>query len=404
MQTFKYRALAADGGVVSGVLEAYDEFEAVEELRRTYAVVEDLIPVKQKKKFNIDINEPLWVEDKTLSLVASQFSIMIKAGLPMSRVVELIANQSSDKLMRRILTACAADVAAGYSLSRSLEKNGKKIPAVFIESVRAGEESGTLEQSFDTLKAYYERAHKIRQKVKSALTYPIIVVILAFIVVGIVMVVLVPTMIQMFENMNTELPWPTRALIAISHFFSNYWALLIAIIAAAAIGLFAYSRTEKGKINLSKLRFKIPIIGRIATMNTAAQVANTISTLLGAGLPITRVIDIVSRVLDQRSVGVDMEKCVPKLETGNALGDVLRDVSNLPDMLVEMARIGEESGSLENTLHTIGEFYSDEAERASDRALRLIEPMITVILGIFVGFIVIAIYVPMFSMYQGAAM
>lgn len=404
MQTFKYRALSADGASVSGVVEAYDEFAAVEDLRRQFAIVEDLQPVKKKKRFNIDLGEPLWVEDKSLALVASQFSIMLRAGLPMSRVVELIAGQTSDKLMRRILTACAADVAAGYSLSRSLEKNGKKIPAVFIESVRAGEESGTLEDSFDTLKTYYDHAHKVKQKVKSAMTYPIIVIILAFIVVGIVMVVLVPTMTQMFENMGSELPLPTRILIAISHFFSNYWPLLLALIAAVAIAFFVYRKTENGKINLSRLRFKIPIIGRIATMNTAAQVANTISTLIAAGLPIPKVADIVSRVLDARSVGVDMGKCVGKLETGQNLGEVLQDVDNLPDMLVEMAKVGEESGSLENTLRTVGDFYTQEAERASDRALAMIEPMITVILGVFVAFIVIAIYVPMFSMYQGVGM
>lgn len=404
MQTFKYRAQASDGSAVTGVLEAYDEFEAVNDLRQMYPIVEDLQPVKQSRKINIDLNEPLWVEDKSLSLVASQFSIMLKAGLPMARVVELIAGQTSDKLMKRILTACAADVAAGYSLSRSLEKNGKKIPAVFIESVRAGEESGTLEQSFDSLKVYYDRAHKIRQKVRSALTYPIIVIILAFIVVGIVMVVLVPTMTGVFENMGTELPLPTRMLIAISHFFSNYWPILLAGIAALCLAFFAYKRTENGQIQLSKLRFKLPVLGRIAQMNTAAQVANTVSTLLGAGLPLTRVIDIVSRVLDQRSVGVDMAKCVSKLETGKALGDVLPEVANLPDMLVEMAKVGEESGSLEDTLRTIGEFYTDEAERASDRALSMIEPMITIILGVFVAFIVIAIYVPMFSMYNGIGM
>ncbi len=404
MQTFKYRALSADGASVTGVVEAYDEFAAVEELRRQFAIVEDLQPVKKKKKFNIDLGEPLWVEDKSLALVASQFSIMLRAGLPMSRVVELIAGQTSDKLMRRILTACAADVAAGYSLSRSLEKNGKKIPAVFIESVRAGEESGTLEDSFDTLKTYYDHAHKVKQKVRSAMTYPIIVIILAFIVVGIVMVVLVPTMTQMFENMGSELPLPTRILIAVSHFFSNYWPLLLALIAAVAIAFFVYRKTENGKINLSRLRFKIPVIGRIATMNTAAQVANTVATLIAAGLPIPKVADIVSRVLDARSVGVDMGKCVGKLETGQNLGEVLRDVKNLPDMLVEMAKVGEESGSLETTLRTVGDFYTQEAERASDRALAMIEPMITVILGVFVAFIVIAIYVPMFSMYQGVGM
>lgn len=404
MQTFKYRAQSSDGASVSGVIEAYDEFAAVEELRREYPIVEDLQPVKRRRKFNIDLNEPLWVEDKSLSLVAGQFSIMLRAGLPMSRIVELIANQTSDKLMRRILTACAADVAAGYSLARSLEKNGRKIPAVFIESVRAGEESGTLEDSFDTLKTYYDHAHKVKQKVKSAMTYPIIVIILAFAVVGIVMVVLVPRMIQIFENMGSELPLATRILMAASHFFSGYWPLLLVGIAVVGIAAFAYGRTDNGKINYSRLRFKLPVFGRIALMNTAAQIANTVSTLLGAGLPIPKVVDILSRVVDQRSVGVDLAKCVGKLETGRPLGDVLGDVRNIPDMLVEMARVGEESGSLENTLRTVGDFYTEEAERASERALAMIEPMITIILGVFVGFIVIAIYFPMFSMYEGIGM
>lgn len=404
MQTFKYRAQSADGASVSGVIEAYDEFAAVEKLRRQFAIVEDLRPVKRRKRFSIDLNEPLWVEDRSLSLAAGQFSIMLRAGLPMSRVVELIANQTSDKLMRRILTACAADVSAGYSLARSLEKNGKKIPAVFIESVRAGEESGALENTFDTLKIYYDHAHKVKQKVKSAMTYPIIVIILAFVVVGIVMVVLVPTMTRMFENMGSQLPLFTRILIAVSHFFSDWWPLLLALIAALAIAFFAYRKTENGRIWLSKLRFKLPVIGRIAAMNTAAQAANTVATLIGAGLSTPKVVDIVSRVLDARSVGVDMAKCVGKLESGQSLGDVLQNVDNLPDMLVEMARVGDKSGSLENTLRTVGDFYTEEAERASDRALAMIEPMITVILGIFVAFIVIAIYVPMFTMYEGVGM
>lgn len=404
MTTYKYRAQAADGSAVTGVVEAYDEYEAVDQLRRSYPIIEQLQPVKEKTRVNIDINEPLWVEEKTLSLVASQFAIMLRAGLPMTRVVELIANQTSDRLMKRILNACAADVNAGYSLARSLEKNGKKIPAVFIESVRAGEESGTLEESFESLKSYYAQAHKVREKVKSALTYPIIVVILAVVVVAIVMVVLVPVMTDMFESMNTELPLPTRILIGISRFFQRWWPALL--IAAAVIGIaaFAYGRTAAGRLNYSKIRLRLPVLGRIARMNTAAQVANTMATLLGAGLPINRVAGIVGRVLDMRSVGEDMERCVPRLESGEALGTALEEVEDLPEMLVEMAKVGEESGSLENTMRTIGEFYEEEALRASDRALAMLEPMITVILGAFVAFIVIAIYIPMFTMYQGIGM
>ena len=401
MTTYKYRAQSGDGSAVTGVIEAYDEYAAVDQLRRSYPIVEDLAPLKEKGRVNIDINEPLWVADKTLSITASQFAIMLRAGMPMTRVVELIANQSSDRLMKRILNACAADVNAGYSLARSLEKNGQKIPAVFIESVRAGEESGTLEESFENLKVYYEKSHRIREKVRSALTYPVIVVILAIVVVAIVMVVLVPVMTDMFESMGTELPLPTRILIGISNFLGRFWPLLLVIIAVLGFAAFFYGRTDAGRLNYSRIRLRLPVLGRIARMNTAAQVANTMSTLLGAGLPINRVVDIIARVLDMRSVGEDLERCVPQLEGGTALGAALEDVDDLPEMLIEMAKVGEESGSLESTMRTIGEFYDDEAMRASDRALAMLEPMITIILGVFVAFIVIAIYIPMFTMYQG---
>ena len=404
MTTYKYRAQSADGSSVAGVIEAYDEYEAIAQLRRSYPIVEDLVPLKGRARINIDLNEPLWVEDKTLSLTASQFAIMLRAGLPMTRVVELIANQTSDRLMKRILNACSADVNAGYSLARSLEKNGEKIPAVFIESVRAGEESGTLEQSFESLKIYYEKSHRIREKVKSALTYPVIVVILAFVVVAIVMVVLVPRMTEMFESMGSELPLPTRILIGISNFFQHGWPFLLIGVAVLGIAGFAYGRTDAGRLNYSKIRLRLPVLGRIARMNTAAQVANTMATLLGAGLPINRVVDIIARVLDMRSVAEDLDRCVPQLESGTALGVALEDVPDLPEMLVEMAKVGEESGSLENTMRTIGEFYDEEALRSSDRALAMLEPMITIILGVFVAFIVIAIYIPMFTMYQGIGM
>lgn len=397
MITFKYRAQAADGSTVSGVIEAYDEYEAVEQLHRSFSIVEKLTPIQAKRRINVDLTEPLWVEDKTLSLVASQFAIMLRAGLPMSRVVELIAAQTSDRLMRRILTACAADVAAGYSLARSLEKNGKKIPAVFIESVRAGEESGTLEESFVSLQSYYDRAHKLRAKVRSALTYPIILLVLATVVIGIVMVVLVPVLIQMLGDMG-NLPLPTRILIAISNFFQKFWPLMLILLAAVGIGLFSYGRTEDGRINLSKVRMKLPILGRIARMNTASQFANTAATLLGAGMPVTRVVDIIGRVLDMRCVGVELARRVARLESGQSLGEALGDVRYLPDMLLEMTKVGEESGSLEDTLRTIGTFYDAEAERASDRALGMLEPMITVIMGVVVGFIVISIYIPIFTM------
>lgn len=401
MTTYKYRAKAEDGSTVNGVIEAYDEYEAIDQIRQTYPVVEKIAPVRKDRKFNINLNEPLWVSDKTLALTSNQFFIMLKAGLPMSRVIELIAGQTADKLMKRILLACAADVSAGYSLANSLEKNGKKIPAVFIETVRAGEESGTLETSFKSLENYYSRANKTKKKVKSALTYPIIVLILAVVVIAVVMVVLVPRMTETLQSFGTELPLVTRILIAISKFFSSSWYYLLIAIAVIGIALFSYGKTEKGKLVYSKIRMKLPVLGKIAKYNAAAQTANTLATLLAAGLPVTKALDIVSRVLDQRCVGEELNKAVVKLENGMSLGEALSDSKYLPPMLLEMISVGEASGSLEDTLQTIGLYYSEEATAASDAALALLEPTITIVLGVVVGFIVIGIYIPMFSMSSG---
>ena len=401
MNTYKYRAIAQDGSKVNGVIEAYDEFEAVNEIRKSYEVVEDIKPVRKERRFNIDLNEPLWVSNKTLALTANQFCIMLKAGLSMTRTIEIVAEQCEDKLMRRILKATAKDVEAGYSLAGSLEKNGKKVPVVFIETVRAGEESGTLEQAFQSLETYFTRAHKSNKKVKSAMTYPIMVLIIAVIVIGIVMVVLVPRMTESLRSMGSDLPLITKILIAISDFFAKWWYLVLGVIAALVLALFLYGRTEKGKMLYSKIRIKLPVLGKITKFNAAAQTANTLATLLAAGIPVTKALDIVSRVVDCRCVGKELNEAIVKLESGMSLVEALKTSQYLPPMLIEMITVGETSGMLEETLRTIGLFYTDEAASASDRALSLLEPTITIILGVVVGFIVIAIYVPIFTMSAG---
>ena len=403
MTTYNYRARTADGAPVNGVVEAYSEFEAVEQIKRTCAIVEKITPVKPTKLSHVDLNEPLWVTDKTLSLVSSQFAIMLRAGLSMTRVVELVAGQCSDKLMKRILGSVAADVAAGYSLAQSFDNHGQKLPTAFIETIRAGEESGTLESCFQRLKVYYEKSHKIKQKVRSAMIYPIFLLVLAAVVVGIVMVKLVPTMLEMFSNMGTDLPLPTRILMGTSHFFQHYWMFLVVGVCLAAVLCKLYAKTEDGALRLAKLRLRLPVLGRIAVMQGASQFSNTMSTLLASGLPATRCLTITGKIMDNLAVGRSVGSAVGAVESGRGLGDVLRDNPYLPSMLLEMTAVGEESGALEETLDTIGVYYDSEVEVASARALSMLEPMITIIMGLVIGFIIIAIYIPMFSMYGGIA-
>lgn len=391
MITDKY----GDSTSITGVAESNGEFESSRQIKRVGSV-----KVASRR---IYFNEPLWIEDKTLALTASQFAILLRAGISVSRVIEIISDQTGDRLMKRILAECAADVRAGGSFAAGLERHSKKIPAAFIETVRAGEESGTLAMCFDRLSAHYERSHKVRQKVKAALTYPAVVLLLSIVVVGMIMVVLVPKMLQLYQNMGQELPFITRVLISVSDFFAGNWQFMLIGLAVAAISYWIYRRTSSGELIISKVKLRLPIIGKIGILNSASQFANTVSTLLTAGLTLPRVLRMTSRVMDNRAVGAEIERSADELESGRSIGDILRNSSYLPEMLIEMATIGDESGSLEETMNTVGIYYDEEAVEASDRALRMLEPIITVFLGFFVGFILLAIYLPMFNMYGGVA-
>lgn len=383
---------------MAGVINAYDEFEAVAKIKETCDIVLKVEQVKARKE-RIDLNEPLWVSDKVLSLTSAQFSILLKAGLPMPRTVEVIAEQTSDRLMKKILKQVAQDTSAGYSLAQSFETRGKKLPVTFIETVRAGEQSGTLETSFDKLKVYYEKNFKTKSKVRGALMYPAFLCVLAVIVVGIIMVVTVPELLGAIDSYGTELPLPTAMLIGISTFMTKWWGLLLAILASIAVAVRIYAKTEKGRVLFSRWALTIPVWGRVNRMRGAAQFANTLSTLLAAGLPMTQALAITGRVMDNYVIGISLKKAVVGIEEGKKLGDVLNGNSFLPPLLTEMAGVGEESGALEETLDTIGAYYDSEAESASTKVLSMMEPAITVFMGGIVGFIVIAIYLGMFASY-----
>lgn len=401
MAYYKYKARKADGGRVSGVVEAAGELEAIGIIRQSCAVVDKISETGAAKGFRLSLTEPSRADDRTLALTAARFSIMLRAGIPVGRVVGLIADQTGDRLMKRILTECAADVSAGLPLASCLEKQGGKIPAVFVETVRAGEETGALDVCFERLRAYYEKSDAVRKKVRSALIYPVFLLILAAAVVGIVMVKLVPVMLSLYEGAGESLPLPTRLLMSASGFLAAYWPVIAGAIIAAAVVFGIWSRTQKGSLKLDGIKLKLPVIGKISSMNAASQFAGTLSALLGAGLTVSRAAAAASGAMENRAAAEEILNGITGLEAGNSLGDILRNCRTLPKMLAEMADAGDESGSLEEAMNTAGIFYGNEAAEASDRALKMLEPALTVFLGAFIGFIVIAIYMPMFGMYNG---
>ena len=403
MPTYKYSAMSKDGKKVSGVIEGYNELDAVSKIKDSFSIVLQVSEVKEKgaaaSLMSVEIGGNK-LNTKAFVLMCSQFSVIIRAGIPITRTVELIADKMTDKPLKRILEQVAKDVEGGRSLSASFAERGKKLlPVTFLETIHAGEEAGTLDTAFESVSQHFTKQSKMKGKVKSALAYPLFVMVVAIVVVIVLMVKVVPTFLAIFEDYDAELPLPTKMLIAMSDFFRNYWMVLAAIAAVFVIFIKIYGNTEVGRVNLAKLQLKLPVLGNIAFLNCASQFANTMTMMLSAGLPMTKSVTITSRVMDNYHVSQEVGKITAKLEEGQTLGRSLRDAACLPDILVDMAAVGEDSGELANTLGMTAEYYDSELEQATADALAKLEPTILVFLAGFAGFIVIAIYMAMFGMY-----
>lgn len=402
MIEYKYKAISKDGSHVSGMISAYDEYEAAARIKEEYPIIEHLSEARLAGKKEFDLNEPLWINEKNLALLSSQFAILLNAGLPVSRVVSIIAGQTSDALLKKYLAAAAEDVQAGYSLSDSLKNHGKKLPPVFIETIRSGEESGSLERSFAKLKVYFDKRSTVKAKVRSALLYPAALLILAVIVIVIVVNAAVPAISGVIAESGGEMPLPTVILLKIYSFFQSY-GLTFLLFSGLLIILFEFWKkyTAAGRAFWAGLVCRLPIIGNLIRMNAASQFASTMSTLLSAGFSAVKAVDITASVIDNYMIARSLQEASVKLDEGRTLGSVLEHNPYLPPLLTEMTAVGESSGSLEETLTTIGAYYDQEAERSSARVLALLEPAITIAMGIAIGYIVIALYLPMFSMYGG---
>lgn len=400
MITYQYKALSVNGDKVQGVLEAMDEYAAMAQIKETCPIVLSLEPVKDKTGIlSKEIGTPK-VDHKALSVMCSQFAIILRSGIPIDTSIALISRQVKEKHLKKMLEKSEKDVARGNGIANSFEKNCPYLPPTFIETVRAGEESGTIEHSFETLYKYYDKSFKTKQKVKQAMSYPIFVLMVAMVVLAVVMVKVIPTIAETFVDLDGEMPTMTRGMIAMSDFFrKNIWWIVMAVLVLLIIGKISCN-TEEGKAWWNRMKLKVPVLGNIAVLNGAAQFANTMATLLAAGLNVDRSLQITGKVLDNYVMGQEVSRMTGKIEEGKRLGDCMRESKFFPDTLIEMCAIGEETGELETTLETIGTYYDNEAQHATTKAIQKLEPTILVLLALFAGFIVIAIYLPMFTMYD----
>ena len=406
MKTFNYTARSFSGEEVTGVAEANNREEAVRQLRENNLIVQKITEVGAASR-DLDLRlGTRKAKEKSLSILCDQFAILLRAGLPIVRTLQLLADQIEDKTLAQILRDASDDVAAGYSLSSSLEKHGNGLPTTFIESVRAGEESGSLETVFTRLKDYYEKTSRTKAKVKSAMVYPTFVMVIAVVVVAIIMIFAVPVFRETFASMGSELPAITQFVIDMSDFWVHWWWLVAVIVAAAIVGVKIAKKNDDFRLMWSKLGVELPfggirtpVIGRINLMSSASEYAGTMSVMMSAGLPIVKAVEVTARSINNYYMGHSLLNTVVDLEAGKPLAVCLEQEGTLPGLAIEMTAVGEQTGSLESTMNVISEYYDNEVETATARAMALLEPMIIVFLAVIVFVLLLSVYLPMFSMY-----
>lgn len=399
MPTYKYEGAYSNGETVTGVVEAVSQHEAVVQIRQSCDVVLSLKEVPGVSGTQA-LDRFQRVNAKSLALVCQQFAIILKAGLPLVQTVDLVAGQVGDKTLTRLLQQVSEDVSNGWSLSYSLDQRGGRLPVTFRETIRAGEESGDLISAFERMGVYYDRTAKTNAKAVSALTYPAFVIVVAVIVMAVIMGYAVPAFIRAFDSLGADLPWVTVALIAVSNFFSRYFLVILAALAGLILAVWGYSRTEGGGLRLSRLRLALPVVGRIGRMASASQFAHTMSAMLASGMPILQAIEVSGRAMSSLCMSREVLDAISGVESGRSLGDCLSMAKELPPMLMEMVAVGESAGALESTLDVLAEYYDNEVDTGTARALSLLEPTIIVVLAVFVVFILMAVYLPMFNMYS----
>ncbi|HYI10983.1 MAG TPA: type II secretion system F family protein [Thermoanaerobaculia bacterium] len=395
MPTFEWKGTARNGQTQTGVLVA-DSKDAVINLMRRQQIV--VTAVKEKGK---EIAFPKFggsVPPQSIAIFTRQFSVMIDAGLPLVQCLEILGSQQEHKVFKRTLIQIRQDVESGSNLADAMRKHPKVFNDLFTNMVAAGEAGGILDTILQRLATYIEKSVKLNAQVKSAMIYPVAVISIACIVVAIILWKVIPVFAALFESLGAELPMPTRIVIAMSNFIAGFWWLIGILGFAISFALKKYHGTYKGKRVLDGILLKAPIFGQLLRKIAVARFCRTLSTLTSSGVPILDGLQITARTAGNSIVEDAIMATRKSVEEGKTISEPLGDTDVFPSMVVQMIAVGEQTGALDTMLSKIADFYEDEVDIAVAGLMKLLEPILIAFLGVAIGGIVIAMYMPMFSL------
>jgi type IV pilus assembly protein PilC len=397
MPNYVWKGRNRAGLIQEGVLAADSKDVALASLRRQNIVVTG---IRERGKEISLTKMGRKVPPKVLAVFTRQFSVMIDAGLPLVQCLEILANQQEHKNFQKILLQVRQDVEAGSTLADAMRRHPKAFNNLYVNMIAAGEAGGILDTILQRLSVYIEKAVKLAAQVKSALIYPIAVIVIAAIVVAVILLKVIPTFAALFTSLGAELPFPTRVVIQASNFLARYF---IFFIIAIAVGIFAFRKyysTYRGRRVVDGLVLKIPVLGMIMKKIAVARFCRTLATLTSSGVPILESLDITARTSGNAIVEDAILEVRRSVEGGKTIVEPLRDAGIFPNMVVQMIGVGEQTGALDQMLNKIGDFYEDEVDIAVAGLVKLLEPVMIFILGVVIGGIVIAMYLPMFTLIQ----
>ena len=338
------------------------------------------------------------VPPKELAIFTRQFSVMIDAGLPLVQCLEILGAQQAHKGFQRIIESVRDDVEKGSTLQTALSKHPKAFNDLFVNMVGAGESGGILDIILQRLSGYIEKSVKLTAKVKSAMTYPVAVISIAVIVVVVIMVKVIPVFSAMYSGLGSKLPYPTLVCIALSDAIIGYWWLILIGVAMVTVGLRQYYKTPMGHLQIDTLLLKLPVLGDILRKVAVARFCRTLGTLISSGVPILEGMDITAKTAGNLVIQNAIIKSKDAVEQGRNISTPLAETKVFPPMVVQMVGVGEATGALDAMLSKVADFYEDEVDNAVGSMTSLMEPIMIAILGGIVGFIVVAMYMPIFGL------
>ena len=398
MATFAFSGRTRAGQTITGERAADTMDAAVAALRREQILVTQISPSKEKAAKAEKAVKDKAVAAKNLAIFTRQFSVMIDAGLPLVQCLEILGNQEEDKNFSAVILSTRAEVESGASLADAMRKHPKAFDDLFTNMIAAGEAGGILDTILKRLAVYIEKAVKLKGQVKSAMIYPIAVISIATLVVGVILWKVIPTFANLFAGLGAELPLPTRVVISLSNGLVRFGPFVLLGMGAIAYGFKAYYATPGGRKTIDALSLKILVIGPLLRKIAVARFCRTLSTLLASGVSILEALDITARTSGNAVVEEGILTTRKSIERGETIAEPLKKTEVFPSMVVQMIGVGEATGALDTMLAKIADFYEEEVDVAVAGLLTLLEPIMIAFLGGVVGGIVIAMYLPIFDL------